>query len=209
MEIKKDFVYKGTRILFNDKAKMKRNLINGGIDILESNGFNEIFLPIIQFQTSFADKVGKENSNFMFNFQDLGKREICLAPEYTAIVQKLSESSFKYNKDVKMFYVSECFRGEKPQKGRYRQFTQIGAEILNPTKDYTEYLASLSSEIVKLMTDEFKVNFDVTRGLDYYDGGKGFEIEVESLGSQKQVCGGGSYKGGVGFAIGIDRLIEI
>ena len=209
MEIKKEFVYKGTRILFNDKAKLKRNLINSGIEILEMNGFKEIMIPIIQFQSTFSEKVGKENSNMMFEFQDKGNREICLAPEYTAVIQKLTEAPFKYDKDVKMFYVVECFRGEKPQRGRYRQFTQLGIEILNPTKDYTDYLSDLAVEIVKLSTDDYKVNFNVTRGLDYYNDGEGFEIEVESLGSQKQVCGGGSYKNGIGFAIGIDRLIEI
>jgi len=52
-------------------------------------------------------------------------------------------------------------------------------------------------------------NWDLkfSRGLDYYKNGIGFEIACPSLGSQKQVCGGGSYDGGIGFAIGIDRII--
>ena len=47
------------------------------------------------------------------------------------------------------------------------------------------------------------------QGLDYYKGGKGFEISIPSLGAQKQVCGGGEYEGGLGFAVGLDRLLLI
>lgn len=209
MEIKQEFVYKGTRILFENKAKEKRNIINKGIEILNEENFNEIFIPIIQFQSTFTEKVGEENSKMMFEFQDRGNRNICLAPEYTAVIQKLAETQFKFTKDVKIFYLVECFRGERPQKGRYRQFTQLGAEIINPTKDYTNYLADIASKIVGQTTKDYNVNFDVTRGLDYYTEGKGFEIIVESLGAQKQVVGGGSYERGIGFAIGIDRLTEI
>jgi histidyl-tRNA synthetase len=209
MEIKQDFVYKGTRILFENKAKEKRNIINKGIEILTDENFNEIFIPIIQFQSTFTEKVGEENSKMMFEFQDRGNREICLAPEYTAVIQKLAETQFKFTKDVRIFYLVECFRGERPQKGRYRQFTQLGVEIINPTKDYTNYLAVIASKIIGQTTDDYDVNFGVTRGLDYYTEGKGFEITVKSLGAQKQVLGGGSYERGIGFAIGIDRLTEI
>jgi len=212
MEIKQDFVYKGTRILAGDKARNKRTLINSCINLLEEEGFSEIVIPIIQFQSTFQSKVGSENQQMMFDFKDRGDRDICLAPEYTAVIQLLANTQFKFQKDVKLFYVVECFRGEKPQKGRYRQFTQLGVEIINPTKDYVTSLAYLASKLIIIKTGDMnnqKINFGVTRGLDYYKGGQGFEIEIDSLGAQKQVCGGGEYDGGVGFAIGIDRLLEI
>ncbi len=212
MEIKQEFVYKGTRILAGDKARNKRNLINSSINLLEEEGFSEIIIPIIQFQSTFKNKVGGENQQMMFDFKDRGDRDLCLAPEYTAVIQLLADTQFKFQKDVKLFYVVECFRGEKPQKGRYRQFTQLGVEIINPTKDYVTSLAYLASKIIMIKTGDInnqQINFGVTRGLDYYKGGQGFEIEIDSLGAQKQVCGGGEYDGGVGFAIGIDRLLEI
>ena len=106
------------------------------IEILQKNGFQEMQIPIIQYQETFKNKVGIENNNLMFNFNDRGNREICLAPEYTAIIQKLAKTTFKNEKDIKVFYVAECFKREKPQAGRYRQFTQLGVEILNPTIKY-------------------------------------------------------------------------
>ena len=200
----KETCYKGTRIILGNK---KRNLINKMIEILQKNGYQEIQIPIIQYQETFKNKVGVENNNLMFNFKDRGNREICLAPEYTAIIQKLAKTTFKNEKDVKVFYVAECFRGEKPQAGRYRQFTQLGVEIINPTE--IGMLPLLASDLITIVTKEFDINFDVTRGLDYYKEGRGFEIICEQLGSSKQICGGGEYEGGVGFAIGIDRLLNI
>mgnify|MGYP003621987135 FL=1 len=200
----KETCYKGTRIILGNK---KRNLINKMIEILQKNSFQEIQIPIIQYQETFKNKVGIENNNLMYNFNDRGNRKICLAPEYTAIIQKLAKTTFKNEKDIKVFYVAECFRGVKPQAGRYRQFTQLGVEIINPTE--IGMLPLLASDLITTVTKEFDINFNVTRGLDYYKEGKGFEIVCEQLGSSKQICGGGEYEGGIGFAIGIDRLLNI
>jgi histidyl-tRNA synthetase len=206
MEIKNN-CYKGTRVLFAESAKKKRSLINKMIEIMESYGYQEIMIPIIQKQEIFSGKVGDENRNMMYNFKDRGNRDLCLSPEYTAVVQKYATEVFKYTKDVKMFYIGECFRGEAPQSGRFREFTQFGVEVLNPSKDYSEEMVEIAGKLIELITKNYEINLDATRGLDYYKEGKGFEIACPELGSSKQVCGGGSYEGGVGFAVGIDRIL--
>lgn len=204
--IQDDFTYKGTRILLGNK---KRFIINEMFDYLLSKGYSEISIPIIQFRNTFKNKVGIENTSMMFSVTDNNPdRDLVLAPEYTAIVQKLASTKLKYKKDVKLFYIQECFRGERPQAGRYRQFTQLGVEIINPTKNYTEELiADATSLINKFGIQDIVINTDATRGLDYYKNGKGFEITYDKLGSSKQICGGGSYDGGIGFAIGVDRCL--
>jgi histidyl-tRNA synthetase len=202
MKIIKGGCYKGTRILVGNN---KRDMLNQMISALRTEGFVETSIPVIQPREIFRGKVGEENNNLMFNFTDRGNREICLAPEYTAVIQNTVLDYFKNQKDTRLFYAQECFRGEKPQRGRYRQFTQLGVEILNPTMDYTEYLIDLAH---RLISYQGEVNREVTRGLDYYKEGKGFEISLDTLGSSKQVCGGGSYEGGIGFALGIDRLLD-
>ena len=204
LEIKTDSTYKGTRILLGNE---KRSIINSMISLLIERGFTEIAIPVIQLQKTFSGKVGDENGKMMFNFKDRGDRDICLAPEYTAVVQQLASSRFKQDKDVKLFYVQECFRGENPQAGRYRQFTQLGIEVLNPKVQTLESISSLAEDLMKVIGVEYSINYEVSRGLDYYKEGKGFEISCEGLGSSKQVCGGGSYEGGIGFALGIDRLM--
>ena len=205
MKTIKDTCYKGTRILLGNE---KRILLNGMIDYLTRHGFQEISIPIIQHSELFKDKVGVENNNMMYNFTDRGNRDLCLAPEYTAVIQQLAQTQFKNERDLKVFYIQECFRGEKPQAGRFRQFTQLGVEIINPRVPYE--LDNVALDLLEsLGLDRFQLNMNVTRGLDYYKNGKGFEISCEELGSSKQICGGGEYEGGVGFALGIDRLLEL
>lgn len=205
----KTTTYKGTRILVGNK---KRDRINAAIKTLIEIGFKEIQLPIIQMQKTFKGKVGEENNNLMFNFKDRGNRDVCLAPEYTAVVQKLANTDYKDQKDVKLFYVQQCFRGEKPQAGRYREFTQLGVEILNPSGELTiddmaDLALSLLEELSPECTELCYLDLKAKRGLDYYKEGKGFEISTTEIGSACQLVGGGEYKGGIGFAIGIDRVL--
>ena len=142
----------------------------------------------------------------MYTFEDKAGRDLCLRPEGTATCQLLANSVLKNKKDVKIWYEVRCWRYEKPQAGRYREFTQFGVEILNPTQDYTEYLVNLGTNMVASVTPNLEVDASVKRGLAYYVE-DGFEVRVPSLGAQKQVLGGGSYAEGIGFAIGVDRLM--
>lgn len=176
------------------------------IPIIEKQGFNEIILPSIEKSKIYSDKAGKEILNQMYIFPDKGGRELCLRPEGTATIQLIADKYFKYEKDVKFWYFEKFWRYEKTQKGRYREFFQLGLEVINPSYDMKEELIALSSELISLRCDNFQIDKSVKRGLSYYTE-DGFEIRVESLGAQKQILGGGKYKQGIGFAIGFDRLM--
>lgn len=208
----KQTCYKGTRILLGNE---KRDMISLMATMMKLNDYDEISIPIIQFQDIFAGKVGEHNLHLMFKFEDTKLRKLCLAPEITAVIQQLAKETFRFQKDVKVFYVQECFRRENPQAGRYRQFTQFGVEIINPQHDRSELLQKMAMGLLRLTSDyhtdigDFVLNPQVERGLDYYKDGKGFEITCDKLGAQKQICGGGEYEGGIGFAIGIDRLLTL
>lgn len=130
---------------------------------------------------------------------------MCLRPEGTATLQLAARTYFASKRDIKLFYETRCYRYERPQSGRYREFTQFGVELLNPSKAYAKLLVGMAVDMVSYATKNFEVNTSAKRGLAYYVG-DGFEISCPELGAQKQVCGGGSYAEGIGFAIGIDRL---
>lgn len=174
-----------------------------------SEGYEEVILPALWDQQTFIDKAGPEIINQMYAFKDKGDRDICLIPEATAIVEQLYKEQWSKNKPkpVKVFYVARCYRYERPQMGRYREFTQFGVELLggDPETDRTEM-----ERILKLCVESANIPFEfkngVKRGLDYYVE-EGFEVECPVLGAQKQVAGGGRYASGIGFAIGIDRLL--
>jgi histidyl-tRNA synthetase len=129
----------------------------------------------------------------MCTFRDKSERECCLIPEVTGIAQELwrEEWSKQYKSPLPIFYVQRCYRYERPQAGRYREFTQFGVEILG---DNSDGAISSVKEFLKKCLESFSIDFcfkdSVARGLSYYVG-NGFEVEVEKLGAQKQIAGGG------------------
>ena len=296
--------------------------------IFENYGYREIKTPLFEELKLFTTKSGEEIVDQLYNFKDKSDRELTLRPEITAPVARLylNELEKTATKPIKLYYYGSCFRYERPQKGRFRQFWQFGCELIgakspqgeaeviamcsdsiealgitgadvninhlgiirglfkhfevdsetqrelmvvidkgdkdllkeslsgdNPIisndelnqillklidlvgdksiledvneliKDYEEPQEAFEQlkELVDLLEsfdmDNYTLNLGVARGLDYYTGIV-FEIYVEGLGAQKQVCGGGTYSlikvfGGqevesTGFALGFDRLMN-
>ena len=207
MEFKIDTQARGVRIISGQEAKDRRVLLNKLIEIAESAGFGEIILPSIEPSKVYIDKAGQEVLNQMYTFPDKKGRELCLRPEATATIQLLADKHLKQKKDVKIWYFERCWRYEKPQRGRYREFFQFGLEVINSSDaNVRNELISLAEKMIRLKTDEFEINRCVKRGLDYYTE-DGFEIWVPQLGAQQQVLGGGTYNQGVGFGLGFDRLM--
>jgi len=198
---------RGTRILYGKEVKERQCLLNKMISIAESYGFEGIILPSIEPAEIYTNKAGNEILNQMYVFEDKKGRQLCLRPEATATVQLIANYFWQAKKEVRVWYFEKCWRYERPQKGRYREFWQFGCEVINPKDKFIkEELIDIASEMVKLKTNELLVDYSVKRGLDYYIE-EGFEIRCQQLGSQEQVCGGGSYERGIGFAIGFDRLM--
>jgi histidyl-tRNA synthetase len=208
MELKIDKQAKGTRIIVGEQAKQRRKVLNQMIEVVEDEGFSEIILPSVEKTEIYVDKAGKEILNQMYTFEDKGGRDLCLRPEGTATVQLVANKYYPQEKDVKLWYFEKCWRYERPQKGRYREFFQFGVEWLNPSRDVTEDLIKLAETMIGKVTTNYEVSRTVKRGLDYYVE-DGFEISVPTLGAQKQVLGGGTYKEGIGFGIGFDRLLLV
>ena len=181
--------------------------INSLAETAEKQGFDEIMLPLIEPAKIYEYKAGKEILGQMYVFEDRGGRELCLRPEGTATVQLLAKK-LGTRKDVKLWYETRCWRYEQPQAGRYREFTQFGIEWLNPRDPEAARaeLESLGKAMLERIGADYEWSSQVKRGLAYYVD-DGFEASVNSLGAQKQVLGGGSYNEGIGFAVGIDRLM--
>lgn len=207
MELKIDKLARGVRIIAGEEAKKRRALLNAMIALAEDAGYNEIIIPSVEPAEVYVDKAGAEILNQMYVFDDKKGRPLCLRPEGTATIQLIADKHYKRNKDVKLWYFERCWRYERPQEGRYREFFQFGVEVINPSSaSITRELVELASAMVALQTQDYEVFESVKRGLAYYVE-EGFEITVPSLGAQKQVVGGGRYAQGIGFAIGFDRLM--
>ena len=207
MELKIEAQARGVRIIAGDEAKNRRSLLNQMIAIAEAAGFEEIILPSLEPARVYVDKAGEEILGQMYVFPDKKNRMLCLRPEATATVQLIADQHFARRKNVRLWYFERCWRYERPQEGRYREFFQFGMEILNPDSDNTrDELIALAETMVRLRTTAYVLAPSVKRGLDYYSA-DGFEIAAPELGAQKQVVGGGTYPQGIGFAVGFDRLM--
>ena len=169
-------------------------------------------VPSIYNLDTFSKKTGEELKNQMWIFKDKANRDCCLIPEVTGVLQEMFREKWFYEykkKPLRIFYVNRCYRYEKPQKGRYREFTQFGIEILggNDRVQYVEESKRILNEVLNKFNNlSFIYNDSVKRGLGYYQE-NGFEVECKNLGAQKQIAGGGAYAEGVGWAIGVDRLM--
>lgn len=207
MELRIDAQVRGVRIITGEEATKRRDLLNGLIALAEARGFEEITLPSIEPAQVYVDKAGSEILEQMYVFPDKKQRALCLRPEGTATLQLVADKYFGKRTDVRLWYFEKCWRYERPQSGRYREFFQFGLEVLNPSRgDAQDELIALAEQMVALKTNSFEVNRSVKRGLAYYVT-EGFEIAVPALGAQKQVVGGGAYRQGIGFAVGFDRLM--
>jgi histidyl-tRNA synthetase len=143
----------------------------------------------------------------MWSFKDKGERDVCLIPEVTGIIQEMWRDEWsKDRKSLNVFYTQRCYRYERPQRGRYREFTQFGIEMLGQQEFGVRLAKGLLKNCLERLNVKFSWEDQVKRGLNYYVE-DGFEASVESLGAQKQVAGGGAYAEGVGWAVGVDRLM--
>lgn len=104
-------------------------------ELFDLYGYSEIRTPILESTELFARSVGEASdivvSKQMYTFTDPGERQNTMRPEGTAgVVRALIESGlFKETSQQKVYYIGPMFRYEKPQKGRLRQFSQVGIEF--------------------------------------------------------------------------------
>ncbi len=102
-------------------------------DIFASYGFSEIRIPVLEFTDVFQSGIGDATdivTKEMYTFEDRDGSSVTLRPEGTAgVVRSYIENSMgKKHLTTKLYYIGSMFRHERPQKGRYRGFTQIGCE---------------------------------------------------------------------------------
>ncbi len=125
---------RGTHDLFGETLRRQRHVIESGRRLATRYAFEEIVTPIFEFTEVFARTLGETSdvvTKEMYTFEDRGGDSITLRPENTAsIVRAVVSAGLMQNLPVKFFYAGPMFRYERPQKGRLRQFHQIGVEIL-------------------------------------------------------------------------------
>ncbi|NYT01065.1 MAG: histidine--tRNA ligase [Methanocellales archaeon] len=301
---------RGTQDFLQDEMAKRRHIEKEMRRTVENWGYQEIQTPTFENLDLFTLRSGDTIIDQSYIFDDKGGRKLILRPELTEPVTRLYvEKLQKAPKPLKLYYFANCFRYERPQKGRFREFWQFGVELigsdrpeadvevialasdvldalelkgdlhvghlgaprslmgdlsdeqknaimrfidkkddgglrtyledigatslgeniraLTESKDITEARGVVGnvpalerlediSDMLNFYGISHKIDFSVARGLEYYTG-MVFEIYAEGLGTENQICGGGSYRlahlfGGedtpsTGFAFGFDRVV--
>jgi histidyl-tRNA synthetase len=122
---------RGTRDLLPDYMAKRRSVEKVMIGTALAYGFGEVSTPMFEELELFTMKSGQGVIEEIYAFKDKGGRDLALRPELTAAVIRLyCNNMLEAPKPVKVFYMGDCFRYERPQSGRYREFEQFGAEII-------------------------------------------------------------------------------
>jgi len=181
---------KGTRDILPPETALWNRVEQTAHEVFSNFGFGEIRLPIFEPTELFARAVGGETdivSKEMYTFSDersespeLATRHsplatsISLRPEATASVCRayLEHGMQSLPQPVKLYYMGPMFRRERPQKGRYRQFYQIGAEVLGGTD-----ASAIDAEVIEML-------------MSYFDklGLQGATLYINSIGHNADNC---------------------
>jgi histidyl-tRNA synthetase len=135
-------------------------------------GFEEIRTPIIEKTELFERGIGTETdvNKEMYTFEDRDGELVSLRPESTASTVRAYIEHGLFNQPglVKLFYIGPQFRRERPQKGRYRQFGQVGVEVLGQSDD-----PAIEAEVIEML-DWYLKELHIT----------GTELRVNSIGDE-------------------------
>ena len=146
-------------------------------EVFATFGFGEIRPPVFEPTDLFARAVGGETdivSKEMYSFEDRDETSVSLRPEATASVCRayIEHGMQQLPAPVKLYYLGPMFRRERPQKGRYRQFYQIGAEALGGTD-----APGIDAEVIEMVM-LFFARLDL----------EGVQLEINSIGHSAPEC---------------------
>ena len=140
---------RGTRDFLFEEMRERKRAESTLREVFESYGYQEIKTPLFEELKLFTTKSGEEIVDQLYNFKDKSDRDLTLRPEITAPVARLylNELEKTSTKPIKLYYYGSCFRYERPQKGRFRQFWQFGCELIGAKTPQGE------AEVIALCTD--------------------------------------------------------
>ncbi len=122
---------RGTRDFLPEEMKKRRYVENKLREIFERYGYKEILTPTFESFDLIAKKTGEEIRKQLYVFKDHGGREMALRPEMTSPVVRFYLNELKnLQKPLRLYYFANCFRYERPQAGRFREFWQMGCELI-------------------------------------------------------------------------------
>jgi histidyl-tRNA synthetase len=132
---------KGTRNIANEDSAKFLHVKNSFINKFSDYGYKYIQTPLLEYKELFDKSIGESSeivTKQMYELKDKGGRDLVLRPEGTSSVVRY-HAEFNKNNTSKYSYFGSMFRYENPQKNRYREFNQAGAEIIGLIDIYSDF----------------------------------------------------------------------
>ena len=142
---------RGTRDFTPEEMQKRRYLEDSMQTTFQTFGYKELQTPMFENLELFTAKSGEGIIEEIYSFTDKGDRKLALRPELTAPVIRFYVEKLQMEpKPLKLFYFGNCFRYDRPQKGRYREFRQAGCELIGTdTPEALAELIALASTLLK------------------------------------------------------------
>ncbi|MCD6473982.1 MAG: histidine--tRNA ligase [Thermoplasmata archaeon] len=142
---------RGTRDFLPDEMAKRRWLESRMRQIFEKYGYEEIATPTFENLELFTLKSGEQIMEEIYAFEDKAGRKLALRPELTAPVMRLYVEKLQMEaKPLKFYYFGNCFRYDRPQKARYREFWQFGCELIGSNRaEAIAELIAMSYDLLK------------------------------------------------------------
>ena len=133
---------RGMKDIYSDEMRKYISIIDAAVKVGQKYGYDLIETPIVEYTDVFTRAIGTETdvvSKEMYTFSDRNGESITLRPEGTAgVVRAIISNNIINLRPVKYMYYGPMFRYDRPQKGRYRQFHQIGFENIGFSSEYED-----------------------------------------------------------------------
>jgi len=154
---------RGTRDFTPEEMQKRRYIEEVMRSTFKTFGYKEVQTPTFETLELFTAKSGETIIDELYSFTDKGGRELALRPELTAPVIRFYVDKLQMEpKPLKLFYLGNCYRYDRPQKGRYREFKQAGCEIVGT--DTAEAYAELVALAFKILEKTGVKNLELNIG---------------------------------------------
>ncbi len=142
---------RGTRDFLPEEMQKRSQARKAMQGVLCRWGYQEVATPTFEHLELFTEKSGASVIDEIYCFQDKGGRDLALRPELTAPVMRMFVSELQNSpKPLRLYYFGNCFRYERPQKGRFREFWQLGAELIGGARPDSEAEAiALADQLIR------------------------------------------------------------
>ncbi|NLV16381.1 MAG: ATP phosphoribosyltransferase regulatory subunit [Syntrophomonadaceae bacterium] len=155
-------IVRGTKDFLPDEAALKRDFENRTVQTFLEWGYREVITPTFEYLEVIEGGAGNNLRQELFLLQDRDGRLLVLRPEMTIPIARIVSTKFRdTDEPLRLFYNANIFRHTMPQMGRYKEFYQLGVELIGaPGKRADAEVIALAAEILGQQELEFKISLN-------------------------------------------------